>query len=390
MLPADLIQVRISGNDATPLWLGPEDHAWLRALIEDFTRIEGLPYREALAFLQEPPQSPAPAHKRRMAIWTLERLCTRDAPPADAAALRDALALEAQRARDAGRFDRPQVVAAAARRLGLSAPDAEEHMFSDLPGRRRLRIPEPLPDPVALAARTNLALAQGLLRQASAVALEIHGNARAVVRQVLLRRLLCTVRGAGAQGARLDISGPFSLFRHTTMYGRALASILPLLPWCSRFALTARCMIRGRPACMRLRPGDPIAPAEPPKEYDSRLEERFARDFTRAFLDWDLVREPEPVESGGALIFPDFAVVHRRDPARRFLLEIVGFWTPDYLREKFERLRAPTQTRLVLCIDRGLNCSTADLPAHARVVWFHKRIEPLSVMAAITAFEIAD
>ena len=373
----------MSGGEAMPAWLCPEDHAWLRALIDDFARLDGRPYREAAAFLQEPPRMPAPQGKRRMAIWTLQSLCAREQPSLDASSLRDALAVEAQSGRDAGRFDRSEVIAAAARRLGLPAAAVEEHMFADLPGERRLRTPDPLPDPQSLAAQTNLALAQGLLRLASEVAIEIHGRARAVVRQVHFRRLLCTVRRTGPEGVRLDVSGPFSLFRHTTMYGRALASILPLLPWCERFDLVARCMLRGQAVSVHLQPGDPIPAGKQPREYDSRLEERFARDFARANLDWDLVREPEPVEAGGVLMFPDFAVVYRRDLSRRFLLEIVGFWTPDYLREKLSRLREMPHTPLVLCIDRALNCSTGDLPSYAHVIWFHKRIEPGEVLAAI-------
>jgi hypothetical protein len=42
-------------------------------------------------------------------------------------------------------------------------------------------------------------------------------------------------------------------------------------------------------------------------------DERFARDFRRVALDWDVLCEPEPV--GHALIFPDFALHHRRAAA---------------------------------------------------------------------------
>ena len=373
------------GREAVPLWLGAEDHAWLRALIDDFVRLAGRPYREVVSFLQEPPRAVSPAGKRRMAIWMLQDLCGRELPSLDAPTLRDAVAVEAQRARDAGRFDRAAVIAAGAERLDLSAAAADEHLFADLPGERRLRPPKPLPDPHSLATRTNLALAQGLLRLASEVTIDLYGGARAVVRQVHLRRLLCTVRRSTSEGVRLDISGAFSLFRHTTMYGRALASILPLVAWCERFDLVARCVLRGRTVSVRLRPGDPITAGEQPRAYDSRLEERFARDFARANLDWDLVREPEPVEAGDTLVFPDFAVVHRRDTSKRYLLEIVGFWTPDYLGAKLDRLRTMPHAPLVLCIDRGLNCSRDELPAQARVVWFQKRIEPQAVLAAIEA-----
>ncbi len=385
MLPADRLQVRIAGREAVPVWLGPEDHAWLRALIDDFARLDGRPYREVISFLQEPSRTASPAGKRRMAIWMLQHLCTRDRPPLDAAALRDAVAVAAQRARDADRFDRSEVLDAGSRSLGLSAAAADEHLFADLPGERRLRTPTPLPDPQALATRTNLALAQGLLRLAFEVSIELYGGARAVVRQVRLRRLVCTVRRKMTDGVRFEISGPFSLFRRTTMYGRALASILPLLPWCDRFELVARCLLRGHAVSVHLRPGDPIAAGEPPRPYDSRLEERFARDFARANLDWDLIREPEPVQAGEALVFPDFAVVHRRDPSKRCLLEIVGFWTPEYLREKLDRVRAMPREPMVLCIDRSLNCSAGELPAHARIVWFRRRIEPGAAMAAIEA-----
>jgi predicted nuclease of restriction endonuclease-like RecB superfamily len=89
------------------------------------------------------------------------------------------------------------------------------------------------------------------------------------------------------------------------------------------------------------------------------------------------------VEAGSALIFPDFAIVHRRDLLKPFLLEIVGFWTPDYLRQKLDRLRHMPYSRMVLCIDRGLNCGNGDLPSHAHIVWFDKRIEPGAVLSAI-------
>jgi predicted nuclease of restriction endonuclease-like RecB superfamily len=270
----------------------------------------------------------------------------------------------------------------------MSPKEIEEQLFSDLPGERRIILPEAIPDPHSLATQTNLALAQGLLRLASEVDIDLHGGARAVVRQIHLKRLLCTVRRVAPELVRLQISGAFSLFHHTTIYGRALASILPMLAWCERFDLRARCMLRGRIVNSRLRSGDPIAAGEPPRAFDSRLEERFARDFSRATLDWDLVREPEPVEAGDALVFPDFALVHRRDASKRFLLEIVGFWTPDYLREKLRRLRKAASAPLVLCIDRRLNCSAGELPVNAHTVWFEKRIDPRAVLAAVGSLSL--
>ena len=142
-------------------------------------------------------------------------------------------------------------------------------------------------------------------------------------------------------------------------------------------------MLRGRPVNACLNSRDPIARSQPPQQFDSRIEERFAREFARATMDWDLVREPAPFEADGTLIFPDFAIVHRRDVSKRFLLEIVGFWTSDYLREKLKRLRSISDAPLILCINRALNCGDDELPAHSQVVWFQKRIDPGDVLEAI-------
>lgn len=383
MLPTSRIQVRMNGNRATPVWLGTEDYLWLRSLIDDFARLEGKQYRDVLAFLHEPPKILSPPGKRLMALWMLQHMCSRQPPPLDIGELRNEIVAEAQRTRDVGRFNRSDVIAVVAGRCGISATVADENLFSDLPLERRLILPDPIPDSHSLAMRTNLALAQGLLNVASEINLELYGSTRAVVRQVHLRRLLCTAARSKSKGVQLRISGAFSLFRHTTMYGHALASILPLLLWCDRFDLAARCVIRGREVTTNLSSHDPIERGRPPQQYDSRIEERFARDFSRASLDWDLVREPEPFEACGTLVFPDFAIVHRRDASKRLLLEIVGFWTPEYLREKFRRLRELTGVSLILCVNQKLNCSAGELPAHSQIVWFQKRIEPADVLAVI-------
>jgi uncharacterized protein len=381
LLPASRIHVRIVGNEAIPVWLGSEDHPWLRALLDDFIRLDGRTFREVESYLQAPPRIFSPAGKRQMAVWTLLNRCTRQRPLLDAVKLRAAITAEAQRARDKGRFERSEVIMMTAPRLGLSVAEISTQLFSDLPGERRISLPQNIPDPHSLATHTNLALAQGLLRLASEVAIDLYGNARAVVRQIQLGRLLCNVRRVEPENVRLDMSGALSIFHHTTMYGHALASTLPILVWCERFNLVARCRLRGRMVSVRLCSKDPVAVAEQPRVFDSLLEERFARDFAKADLNWDLIREPEPIVAGDSLIFPDFALIHRVDASKRFLLEIVGFWTPGYLREKLNRLRNKTTDPLILCVDRKLNCSSDELPKHARIVWFERRIDPSAVLA---------
>ncbi|MBI3108242.1 MAG: DUF790 family protein, partial [Candidatus Rokubacteria bacterium] len=143
------------------------------------------------------------------------------------------------------------------------------------------------------------------------------------------------------------------------------------------------CLLEGRRLALELRPGDPIFPAVEPRRYDSRLEEHFARDFRRLAPEWDVVREPEPVPVGSTLIFPDFALQHRTDAARRWLLEIVGFWTPDYVANKLALYRRARLTNLILCLDEDRNCAEADLPSAAPVVRFRRRVDATAVLRCV-------
>jgi hypothetical protein len=88
------------------------------------------------------------------------------------------------------------------------------------------------------------------------------------------------------------------------------------------------------------------------------------------------------VRAGGTIIFPDFLLRHRLDPSREFLVEVVGFWTPDYLQRKFSLLRAAKLDNLILCLDQERACADGDLPTGARVVHYRRRIDPTAVLRA--------
>lgn len=98
-----------------------------------------------------------------------------------------------------------------------------------------------------------------------------------------------------------------------------------------------------------------------------------------------MIREPEPIVAAGTLIFPDFALQHRTDPTRRWLLEIVGFWTPDYVARKLALYRNARAPSLILCIDEDRNCAEADLPARARVIRYRRRVDSAEVLRVIEA-----
>ena len=72
--------------------------------------------------------------------------------------------------------------------------------------------------------------------------------------------------------------------------------------------------------------------------------------------------------------------------AAAFLLEIVGYWRPEYLRKKFAQVRRAGRDDLLLAVSERLNLERAglrreDLPG--RVVWFKDRLLPQAVLAAL-------
>lgn len=358
-------------------YLGAQDEPWLRVLLAEMHRFEGRRAHELCTRLAEPLPCDAPHFKRRAATRALWRLWKRERraamnPVLVRAELFGAAAADAP----------PQIVReSVAARLGVTGQALDESLFADLPGERFVRAPDPLPSANAAALLTNLAIAQAVLMRAASLDVRLQGAVRPIVRLAKFRGLLCTVIDDPVGGPVLQISGPFALFRHTLVYGRALAELLPHLSWCSRFELQATCRLWGRIVDVTIMSGDPIQPAPPPNAFDSQLEARFARDFGRLAPDWDLVREPEAVRSGRTLIFPDFLLRHRLHPERRVLLEIVGFWTPAYVAAKLSHLRSAQIGPFILCISSERGCAEEELPANSSVLPFHRRVDAAAVLA---------
>lgn len=390
MLSEADLPLRFVGTGAYFDFLGPEDEPWLRVLLAEMARFEGRRRREICERLAEPLPCAAPHFKRRAASRVLLRLWRRE-PVAGVAPVRARAELFG--AATVGETPAAALIATIAGRFNVTSAALAEALFADLPGERILRAPDPIPTAGEIALSTNLAIAQSVLKRATSITLFIEGGTRPIVRLAKLRGLLCTISEPSPNaaiaardvepGPTLLLSGPFSLFRHTLLYGRALAELVPHLAWCARFELRASCVFGGRPMDVSLKSGDPIFPAGAPAAFDSKLEERFAHDVERLAPDWDVIREPEAVRAGGTLIFPDFLLRHRIHAERRVLIEIVGFWTPQYLTEKCERLRQARLSNLILWVDEDRACADGELPPGVPVVRFRRRVDAVAVMRAV-------
>lgn len=379
MLPAALLSYRLKGDEILPAFLGEQDHPWLRALVDERERFVGRPRHELTTRSKEPLSVVSPPRKRAVAAHTLETLaCPEGRPGLAARRIRAEVfmaAVETPGPRDA-------VLGEVARRLRTTVTAIDDGLFADLPELRPVPPLRQTVAPVDLAPRANLSLVQGLLARADRVTIDLVGNALPIVRRAKLRGLIVNVAYAD-ETTRMTTSGPLALFHHSRLYGRALGSIVPLLAWSTRFVLEARCHLDEGDKILRIVSGDPIFPSDEPVAFDSALEERFARDLRRAAPTWDVIRDPQPLVIDGGLAFPDFALIHREDASRRWLIELVGFWTPDYIARKLAAYASLGVSNLVLCIDERHRCADGELPQAVRIVWFRRRVDAKAVLAAI-------
>lgn len=367
----------LTDGSLVPGYLTERDHPWLTALIDVYDQFVGRPRQELDARLGEPLGIECPPRRRAIALHVLDRIyrgavTSAVPPPAVRAALFGA----------AARRDRPalHVIEDVAAGLAITPQDLSAALFADVPALRRVSGPDHPPSAPLIALSANEEIVRRLVFRAAHVRIRVLGAAHAVVRQAKLGGLITIVRPGSRPGAvQLDVSGPFAVFRRTLVYGRMLARLIPIVAASGRFEVQCSCDLDGRRREVVVRSGDPIRPAII-RRYDSKLEERFARDFRRAAPEYDVIREPEPVPAGGTLIFPDFAVRRRDDPRRRWMIEIVGFWTADYLKRKLAHLRAAGIPDLILCIDADRDCGRDELPRDAKVVRYRKRIDVREVL----------
>ncbi|MHC4885846.1 MAG: DEAD/DEAH box helicase, partial [Planctomycetota bacterium] len=98
----------------------------------------------------------------------------------------------------------------------------------------------------------------------------------------------------------------------------------------------------------------------PKPAFDSDLEKRFAEAFTSQRNGWSLVREGSVLHRHQRLFFPDFTLRH--EDGTEVYLEVVGFWTPEYLEHKREQIRVFREDRVLFAVCEKVIRSGEELP----------------------------
>lgn len=281
--------------------------------------------------------------------------------------------------------ERSTVLRRVAERLGCSVEDLESVLGGYLE--------EVLAEPPALKAEDlvrmlNLSMVQTLLFKASQLEVVFRSDgatAKKLLRAVKRLGLLYVAEQLG-EGVRLTVDGPASLLRQTRRYGTRLAKLVPLVMLAERWRIRARVPARGRDLFFEL--GDeksglfPRVEEEPEPLFDSEVEREFYRSISSLARGWRVEREPEPLVAGNKVLIPDFSVSNGE---RKVYIEILGFWTKDYLERKMQKLRELRGVNIVVAVNEELACSSVkDLPHD--VVVFKGRLRGADVYPVLKRY----
>lgn len=205
------------------------------------------------------------------------------------------------------------------------------------------------------------------------------------------RELVCT------------IEGPVSLFKLTDRYGTSIAKLIPFITSSSRWHLRAfivRKTMSGKKIFEfkasyadfeHLKLCEPyhsyrdssVSGRLTSSDFDSSLEEKFAIKFEHLANRWRIQREPDPLIVGNGVAFIADFLFEKYD--RKVYLEIVGFWTKDYLEKKFQKISEILHNNnidLFVAVDEELSCSKLFNPSfhdrsYDRIIFFRNASIPV-------------
>lgn len=362
MLTSEHSIVAFDGNRAVPDRLVQKTHAhyltYARRMLEIYRNglgcTRGRLHREVEAVFHEEPDCPP----RRIAAFCklLDEASTYRAAP-NAWKLR--LKVFKQAAQSHPLVETPdrlfehseqEIKQAMAESMGQPWRQIEDELYADVLSCQRLEAFEGYDQPAELLSRYNVAQLQAALYKAERMTVWVSEDFRTVLRHIKLAKLLHEIERCPDGSYRIDLAGPASELLPTRRYGIHFARLLGPMLACRGWSLRAQLQTPWkRPAWLSLSDGDGFeAHLPPPVEYDSTVEEKFATRFGQQREGWTLIREGAILHDQQKTFIPDF--LFRHEDGTQVLLEIVGFWTPQYLEHKRQTLRRFADHRILLAV----------------------------------------
>jgi len=278
--------------------------------------------------------------------------------------------------------------------------------------------------PKELIEKYNLSLTQTLLFDAIEFEFKLGGEAdyQKVFSNLKRLGLMYTVD----EDLKVSVTGPAALFKRTRKYGTAMAKLLPTILESEEWTLYAKVESEAPYDDSRSKKiydfelssipdEEDVGTGEYPdteylpdfasnnslveEDYDSEVERSFASRIDQFTEGWEVTREPtilrvdypeEEGEDGGiGVMIPDFGF-KRKTADREFYLEIVGFWTPDYLADKIEKVRnveTDPDISLVLAVNEKLRATEEEFGDVDEVFFYDKQVPVKPVVERLKKIE---
>ena len=280
-----------------------------------------------------------------------------------------------------------ELIAEVAREYKAEPEQIAWALYADLAENHILTRFDP-PEPAWLLRRYNVALAQALLYRCVRMKLSVFRNIPSRYKQLFkfikFYQLMHAIEGDLDSGYEILLDGPVSMFRLSQKYGLKLAVFLPALLLCTRWKMEAEIVTAAGEH--RYFPLDEsanlVSHYRDSTMYDSLLEKTFAERFHATESGWEIEREVAIINLKETVFIPDFAFRHA--DGRTALMEIVGYWRPEYLEKKLIKLRRSGRQDMVIAVSANLNVSQDDFTdVPGRVFFFKNRINPKEVIARL-------
>ena len=241
----------------------------------------------------------------------------------------------------------------------------------------------------------NRSLTQTLLFDALSLEFTISGNYQEIFRTIKYLGLMYEIQPESnpeSESVTIRVTGPASLFRKTKKYGTSLAKLLPKIMRAPSWKLKAQIEteVAGEPRIYIFELSAskkeffPDVTDVQEEHFDSAVEKNFLRRFSSIRKDWIIKREPTVLKAGPSAMIPDFSLERR---GKKCYIEIVGFWTPEYLEKKSEKVKALNE-EIILCVSKELQCTKRDFQKKGvDVIFYHKEVPLKPILERIRKME---
>ncbi len=278
--------------------------------------------------------------------------------------------------------ERKEVISSVARKLSVEPDALEQALWADM--EENLIIKEfQTTTPEDLLRQYNLSMTQTLLFKATGMEIQIEDNYQEVFWKIKQLGLMYSI-----EDNRIYLNGAVSLFKMTERYGTALAKLLPTIMKCNKWTLKASILKKTtqgkRIYDFTLDNTTTIFSIEPDSNmetFDSAIEKDFS---LLNFNDWHVKREPTVLKAGQYVFIPDFSLEKN---GKKIYVEIIGFWTPEYLQNKIQKINLLKQKEdMILLVNKKLACSGSEFNT-SNLIFYDKKVPYLEILKILRKYE---